>query len=178
MAMTLIADNTADTTDLASVSFTSGIDSTYKLYIFKVYDYNPATDSENFRFQCSIDSGSNYNTTVTTIHFETFHNEDDSQAYLTYSGGDYAQATTFLNTSVRVGADADQSMVGELFLFNPSNTTYVKHYQARFNAAFDSDGSNSSFTAGYFNTTSAIDAIQFKHSSGNIDAVIKMYGVG
>ena len=176
--MTLLADNTADTTDLTSVSFTSSINSTYKLYIFKIYDYNPATDSENLRFQCSLDSGSNYNIAATTTHFEAFNKEDDSDRYITFTGGAYAQATTFLNTAARVGADADQSLAGELFLFNPASTTYVKHYQARFSGAYDTDGSNTSFSAGYFNTTSAVDAIQFKHSSGNIDAVIKMYGVG
>ena len=179
MAMTLIADNTADTTDLASVSFTSGIDSTYKLYIFKFYDVNPATDAALFTFNGSIDAGSNYNVTKTSTFFRAIHDEGDSTAALQYmTANDEAQSTAFQDIVESLGSGADESAAGELFLFNPSNTTYVKHFYSTTQSYHDSDFSMQGFAGGYFNTTDNIDAIQFKMSSGNMDGVIKMYGVG
>ena len=180
MAMTLLATN-PDSTDVATVSFTSGIDSTYKLYVFRFHDVNPATDNTTFQFQGSIDGGSNYNVAITSTFFRAYHQQDGSASTLAYHApSDLAQATTyqFLTENVIQGNGADESAAGELYLFNPSNTTYVKHwYNVTTNYNLD-DGINNSFASGYFNTTSAINAIDFKFSSGNMDAVIKMYGVG
>jgi hypothetical protein len=179
MAMTLIADNTADTTDLASVSFTSSIDSTYKLYIFKFYDVNPATDGAIFQFQGNASSQSGYNETITSTSFRADHDEVDSFTGLNYTlSQDQAQGTAFQNISQESGGQANESTAGELFLFNPSNTTYVTHFYGVTQEHHQGDNTVNTYTAGYFNVTAAIINIQFKMSSGNMDGVIKMYGVG
>ena len=177
MAMTLITTN-PDSTDVASVSCASSIDSTYKLYIFKFYDVNPATDLAEFTFNGSIDAGSNYNVTKTTSLHRAYHTEADSSALGYDTSNDLSEATGFQNIGVDVGNAADESCAGELFLFNPSNTTYVKHFYCTCNTYDGAEAIYNYFIAGYFNTTDNIDAVQFKMSSGNMDGVIKMYGVG
>jgi hypothetical protein len=177
MAMTLITTNTSS--GAATSSFTSSIDSTYKLYIFKFIDVNPATDSTNLTFNGSVDGGSNYNVTKTTTFFAATHGEDASSAALSYfSSADLAQSTDFARICSEIGNGSDESAAGTLWLFNPSNTTYVKHYYSTFQTYLASDKSYNDHTAGYFNNTDNIDAVQFKMGSGNMDAVIKMYGVG
>ena len=180
MAMTLITTN-PDSTDVASVSFTSSIDSTYKLFIFSFYDINPATDSVYFQFNGSTDGGSNYNATKTTTFVLARHQEDDSQASLGYQAAeDLAQSTSAQRLAFTLANFADSSAAGQLFLFNPSNTTYVKHWYSTVNYMFSnaSPHTMNTYISGYFNTTSAINAVQFAMSSGNMDGVIKMYGVG
>lgn len=175
--MKLITTNTSS--NAASSSFTSGIDSTYKLYIFKWYDVNPATDSALFQFQANASGASGYNETITSAPFNAYNDEADSDPLLTYSGGtDQAQGTAFQTIGNNLGNGGDESSVGELFLFNPSNTTYVKHFYSRAHVYHSGNYAWSDFVGGYFNTTTAIDDIQFKMSTGNMDAVIKMYGVG
>jgi len=178
MAMTLITTN-PDSTDVASVSFTSGIDSTYKLYVFKFYDCNPATNSAEFSFQVSTDGGSSYGVATTSTAFYAYHDEADSSTTLTYSATqDLAQGTAFMDIGYNIGNDADASIAGEMFLFNPSNTTYVKHFYGTLQEYHESDMSFVTHFAGYVNTTSAVNAVQFKMNTGNMDGVIKMYGVG
>jgi len=178
MAMTLIATN-PDSTDVATVEFTSGIDSTYKLYIFKFYDVGPATDSVLFRFQVNASSQSGYNETITSTTFQAEHGEDDSPAAVGYyTGGDQGQGTAAQIISGDVGNGSDESCAGELFLFNPSNTTYVKHFYSTSNTYGQGNDSVETFAAGYINVTAAITNVQFSMSSGNMDGVIKMYGVG
>ena len=178
--MTLIT-NSADTdsTDLASISFTSGIDTTYKLYIFKFIDIHPESVA-NFTFQASIDGGSNYNVTNTSTHFRAQNPEDDSDPAFGYqTGADSAQTTTFQDLiRSTIGTDNDQSGVGELYLFNPASTTYVKHYHFRGNWMGVGPYSGNAFCGGYFNDANDINAVQFKMSTGNMNGVIKMYGVG
>jgi len=181
MAMTLITNSaTTDSTDLSSIVFDSGIDSTYKLYIFKFIDLNPATDGAFFQFQANAAGASGYNETITSTVFWSYHNEGDTSAAIQYiDTRDQAQGTGSQVMSDGVGNDADESLAGEMYLFNPSNTTYVKHFYIR--THFSSQGdprSNSAFVAGYFNTTAAIDDVEFEFSSGNFDGTIKMYGVG
>ena len=176
MAMTLITTNTSS--NAASSSFTSSIDSTYKLYIFKFYDINPATDSSNFQVNFSTDGGSNYNATKTTTVFKSNLYEDGSGGALGYStGDDLAQSTDFQPLTSANGNGADESCAGELHLFNPASTTYVKHFYARLNIYVYVDMSRELYTAGYVNSTDNVDAVQFKMSSGNMDGVIKMWGV-
>ena len=176
MAMTLITTNT-ESGD-ANSAFTSSIDSTYKLYVFKFYDVNPATNSASLTFNGSTDSGSNFNVTKTTTYFEAYHHEStDSDAALSYQdGSDVAQGTGYTQLARGVGNGSDESASGTLWLFNPSNTTYVKHFYCTTQFYFPPYSMNA-YSAGYFNTTSAIDAVDFKMSSGNMDGVIKMYGV-
>ena len=177
MAMTLITTNTSS--NAASSSFTSGIDSTYKLYIFKFYGVNPATDGAQFTFQGSIDGGSNYNVTLTTSTFDAVHSEDGSTDGLAYRpNNDLAQSTSFQQLSRDVGSGADENVGGELHLFNPSSTTYVKHFYGRSNSYNSGNQSVDFFTAGYFNDTNDVNAIQFKMHDGNFDGTIKLYGVG
>ena len=178
--MTHITTNT--TSGAASSSFTSGIDSTYKLYIFKYYDVNPASASGALQFQGSIDGGSNYNVTMTSTFFRARHNENDDETGLDYmTGYDRPQNTGFQWMSIGTSADADASLSGELYLFNPSNTTYVKHFYGTTSEMGTADPTAyafNSYYAGYFNNTNDIDAVQFTVGGGNFDAVIKMYGVG
>ena len=175
-SLNLISTETASSN--SAVSFTSGIDSTYKEYIFKFINIHPASAAV-FTFNGSADSGSNYNVTKTTTHFRAYHNEGGSDTALTYdSGSDLAQSTDFQNLGHAIKTDADASGAGYLHLFEPSSTTFVKHFIAQFSVLQNSDYNMNSYIAGYFNSTSAIDAIQFKMSTGNIDSgVIKLYGV-
>ena len=165
----------------ATISFTSGIDSTYGKYIFKFYNVHPATDNVALQFNGSIDGGSNYNVTKTTTFFDTNHSEGNAGANLSYTAGsDLAQSTAFQTLASNVGNANDESVVGELHLFNPSSTTYVTNFYSKCNfASADADRySQNQFVAGYFNDTDNIDAIQFKFASGNMDlGIIKMWGV-
>jgi hypothetical protein len=116
---------------------------------------------------------------MTTTFFNAYHYEDDSAAALAYNADlDQAQGTAYQIIAVSLGSDADECSAGTLWLFNPSNTTYVKHFYSTMSGTVLTPGENNTFAAGYVNTTSAIDEISFKMSSGNMDAVIKMYGVG
>jgi len=176
----LISTQTASSS--ASLSFTSGIDSTYKEYIFKFINIHPATDTSHFTFNFSVDGGSNYNVTKTSSAFRAYHYEDGSSgAALGYSAGsDLAQSTGYQYFNWEMSNDADSSISGTLHLFDPSNTTFVKHFIAAANNVGDGSPNynNNQYTGGYGNTTSAIDAVDFKFNSGNIDSgVIKMYGV-
>jgi len=177
--MKLLADNTADTTDLASVSFTSSIDSTYKLYIFKFLDINPATDGSDFSFQVNATDSTGYDRTITSTYFFASNYENDSAAEIVYQTAfDQAQGTAFQPLADTIGNGSDESAAGTLWLFNPSNTTYVKHFYFTTNCHYNNNVSFNFFGAGYINDTTAIDDIQFKMDSGNFDGTIKMYGVG
>ena len=175
--LNLISTQTASSS--SSLSFTTGIDSTYKEYVFKFYNIHPASDAVSFQFNGSTDGGSNYNVTKTTTVFEAYHLENDTQTGLGYdTNNDLAQSTAYKNLAVSIGNDNDQTCSGYLHLFEPSSTTFVKHFISTNNNAVSSDYSIVRYNAGYFNTTSAIDAVDFKMSSGNIDSgVIKLYGV-
>jgi hypothetical protein len=181
-SLTLLS--TATASGSSSISFTSGIDSTYDVYQFEFINIHPATDAVYFQFNLSTDGGSNYNVTKTTTSFEAYHNESDSATNLRYAtANDLAQSTSDqrLIDVIPTGAgEDDRCASGYLHLFNPSSTTYVKHFIAsvQANVAGTSNYSWISNTAGYGNTTSAVNAIIFRASSGNIDAgTIKMYGI-
>jgi len=179
--LTLISTQTASNS--ATISFTTGLDSTYDAYEFHFIDIHPRTDLVNFQFNMSTDSGSNYNVTKTTTIFASFHYENDLDAGLLYNtANDLAQSTAFQNlTSYDIFSNAsDSSVSGSMQLFNPSSTTYVKHFISAVNSM--QDDSARFFTlqtnvAGYGNTTSAVNAIRFQMTSGNFDGIIKLYGV-
>jgi len=176
-SLILLSTQTASAS--ASISFTSGIDSTYDSYVFKFINIHPATDNIRFSFQGSTDGGSSYGVTLTNTYHRAYHKEDDSVAVLSYEPFyDQAQSTAFATLVDSLGGDADQQCSGTLQIFNPSSTTFVKHFISRLNNSHAGDYSMDQFTAGYFNTTSSVNAIQFKMDSGNIDdGIIKMYGV-
>ena len=169
----------------ASISFTTGIDSTYPIYKFEFINIHPSTNHTDFKFNMSTDGGSNYNVTKTTTAFNAYHSENDAASALQYhNGSDLAQSTSDQNIAYYVSNDNDGSASGELYLFNPSSTTFVKHFLARANSVYkDTADGNSPYThdfynAGYGNTISAVDAIIFRMSSGNIDSgTIKLYGI-
>ena len=166
---------------LSFVDGTDGVvlDDTYKEYMFTFKDIHPATNNVTFTFNMSADTGSNYNVTKTTTHFRAIHGEGDSPATLNYNGGDdLAQGTGFQNLYGGSGSDNDQCISGYFQLFNPSSTTFVKHFIAQTQGSHGDNFSITNFIAGYGNTTSAVDAIQFKFSSDNIDAGdICLYGI-
>ena len=176
-SLNLISTQTASSS--STISFTSGIDSTYDEYVFKFYDIHPATNSTAFRFNLSVDTGSNYNVTKTTTVTQYYHDEGDSATALQYDTGmDLAQSTNPQIIAENIGNGSDECASGYLHLFNPSSTTFVKHFLISSASYFASDYSNNYYVAGYGNTTSAVDAIQFTMSSGNIDSgTIKLYGV-
>ena len=226
--LNLISTQTASSS--ATIDFTSGIDSTYKEYIFKFYNMHPATNDAEFQFNLSSDSGSNYNVTKTSTFFTAYHNEDGSDSNFLYissydlhpasdvvnftfnmsidSGSNYnvtktttffdaihsesgsdssvnysssrdlAQSTDFQMLARQIGNDNDQSTSGTLHLFEPSSTTFVKHFISNFNSYYSENYSMNHYVAGYGNTSSSVDAVQFKMSSGNIDSgIIKLFGV-
>ncbi len=176
-SITLISSQTASAS--ASISFTTGLTSTYKAYKFVFVNCHPATNQVNFEFNFSTDSGSNYNVTKTTTFFDVFHSENDIYANIEYNGSyDLAQSTSFQPLTFNTSNSNDMSLSGSLILFNPSSTTYVKHFISRINNGESSPSSIDTYSAGYANTTSAINAIQFKFASGNTDeGVIYMYGI-
>ena len=175
-SMVLIKTETASSSDL--VTFDSDIDSTYPIYLFKFFDIHPATN--NVQFLVNFRDGSTaYDATKTTTFFTSSHFEDDTESELTYVvGDDLAQGTGFQELTRGTGNGNDECCAGELWLYNPSSTTFVKHFMARTNTNQSSDYSIDVFSAGYFNTTSSIDEIQFKMVSGDIDAgTFKLYGI-
>ena len=173
----------------STISFVHGssdvvLDSTYPIYLFKFFNMHPSTESGSpaFAVNFSTDTGSNYNATKTTIVFSSYHSENGVSASLDYRAADaIAQGTGFQILNTDSGADNDESTSGEMFLFNPSSTTFVKHFMSVSNFYQVNDLSMNFFTAGYCNTTSAIDAVQFKFaiaSGVNIDSgTIKLYGI-
>ena len=174
--ITLISSQTASNS--ASLSFTSGIDSTYKAYKFVLSNIHPRTDGAYFTFNMSTDSGSNYNVTKTTTIFRSIHDEADTFTSLNYEGGDdLAQSTGFQKLTQESGNGADESSSGTLLLFNPSSTTYVKHFIANLDDYQISNIQFNLFVSGYGNTTSAINAIRFQMSTGNMDGTIYLYGI-
>jgi len=165
----------------ATIDFTSGIDSTYKEYLFTFNNMHPATDSTYFSFNMSIDSGSNYNVAKTSTFFFSQQGESGTGAELNYAAGrDLAQGTGVQHICNELGNDNDNSTSGYLRLFNPSSTTFVKHFLGASNNVFkySEPYQMNNYFAGYGNTTSAVDAIQFSMASGNIDAGdICLYGL-
>jgi hypothetical protein len=171
---TLITTTTAS--NATNVAFTSGLSATYFKYMFVFTDIGPATDSNTLTMNFSTDGGSNYNLAKTSTFFRAQHNGSSSD--LGYqSGNDLDNSTAYQVISADLGNGADESTSGVLYLWSPSNTTFVKNWTSRFNCHHASDYSNDMFSAGMSNTTVDIDAIDFKMSSGNFDGVIQMYGI-
>ena len=176
-ALTLLSTQTASAS--ATISFTTGLDSTYSSYVFKFINIHPASNADftvNFR-----DGDTNYDATKTTTFFHAQSNEAGDYTNFSYlSGNDVAQGTGSATVARKIGTGNDESCSGELTLFNPSSTTFVKHFISRafsyqyIGAQYNSDN----YGAGYCNVTAAIDGVQFSMSSGNIDeGIIKLYGV-
>ena len=167
-------------TGVSEIDFSSGITSTYGEYIFKFYNINPATDDVTFTFQVNATDGADYNdSNITSTYFRAIHTEDNTTtALLAYdTGADLAEAASFQFLGAGIGNGADESLVGELHLFNPASTTYVKHFYGTTSFYGQQNAEYNNYIAGYINDTTAIDEIQFKMSSGNFDGVIQLYGI-
>tara|TARA_R100001460_G_scaffold31298_1_gene61618 strand:+ start:1555 stop:2217 length:663 start_codon:yes stop_codon:yes gene_type:complete len=181
-AMTLIKTLTASSS--STLSFVDGsssvvLDNTYPVYLFKFISLHPASNDYHFMLNFSIDSGSNYNVTKTTTYFRARHKENDATTELGYQTVfDVAQSTGDATIFDSVSTDNDASWSGEMYLFNPSSTTFIKHFMSRIQGMSNSPLSNDVYCAGYCNTTSAVDGVKFLVNSGNIDAgTIKLYGI-
>jgi hypothetical protein len=178
MALTLISTHTASAD--ASIDITAGITSTYDSYEFHYVNMHPATDNSYFQFQVNAAGGATgFNETITSTSFHVYHEEDDSSTSLAYNTShDQAQGTAYQDLALSVGNDNDQAASGVLTLYDPSSTTYVKHFSSTSNSAYVGPFTLQLFIAGYINVTTAIDEISFKFNNGNIDAgTIKMFGV-
>jgi len=173
--MVLVSSATASSS--ATIDFTLG---NYKEYQFYYINAHPSVDDTFLQFNLSTDNGSNYNVTKTSTFFYAYQSEDAAfQSFSYWTDGDLAQSTSDQRISGSVGAGSDESTNGILTLFNPSSTTYVKHFIANSNTYRDAiQWSYNNYTAGYANTTSALTNIRFQMSSGNIDeGTILMYGI-
>ncbi len=175
-ALNLISTQTASNS--ASISFTSGLDSTYDVYIFKFIDIAPATDGTDFKITFSSDGGSSYGMTKTTTYFEAQHSEAGSGSLSYRTSEDLAQSTSAQILFRGIGSDSDEASAGELHLFAPSDTTFVKHFYATLQGYMSgTPTSDNAYVGGYVNSTSAVNAIQFAMASGNFDGIIKLYGL-
>jgi len=173
--LTLVSSQTAS----ASASLEFSMDSTYDSYVFKFINIHPSDYSINFRFNLSTDGGSTYAVTKTTTVFRAVHFENDSNAFLSYDGGqDLAQSTSDQGIGGGLDNSADANLNGTLEIYNPSSSVFVKHFIARTNFSAPEGGCYGFFVAGYGNTSSPINSIKFLMQTGTIDdGIIKMYGV-
>ena len=180
-AMTHIKTLTASSS--ATLSFVDGtdsvvLDSTYPIYVFKFINMHPATDDKTLQFNMSVDGGSNYNVAKTTTFFRAYHGESGGEALQYRTANDLAQGTGFQDLTTGSSNSNDACINSELKIFSPSSTTFVKHFIARTIDLATGEYAMDMYVAGYGNTTSAVDAVQFKMSSGNIDSgTIKLYGI-
>jgi len=180
--LTLLQTQTASSS--ATISFTSGIDTTYNSYLFKFINIHPSStdvNGESFWVNFSIDGGSNYNANKTSTFFYILNQESDSLYGPTYyNGGDLGNSSSDQIMTSELGGDNDQSVSGYLHLFDPSNTVGVKHFICQVNEARASDGSEANYLSGYINSTSAVNGVRFgmTRSGETIQSgVIKLYGV-
>jgi len=174
-ALNLISTQTASAS--ASIEFTSGIDSTYNIYEIHIIQAHCSADNQILQIGFK-DGGSSYDAIKTTTYFAAQNRESDLGSLGYNTDQDQAQSTGFLNISEALGADNDQCTNGVIKIFNPSSTTFVKHFIATMSYNHQNDREMNPFIAGYCNTTNAIDGIQFKMDSGNIDSgVFKLYGI-
>ena len=171
--------SSSSTLDFLNGSSDVVFDSTYKEYVFTFKDIHPSNDGVFLTFQADTGTNTNYNQTITSSYFTAYHFEDGSSTGLSYiTSGDQAQGTSFQRVSQQIGNDNDQAVSGTLQIFNPADTTFVKHFIGNCASIANDDGPTNTFSAGYFNTTTALTRVQFKMSSGNIDAGdICLYGI-
>ena len=177
--MVLISSQTASAS--TSLSFTTGIDSTYKEYQFWFDNIKPDTTDADLLFNMSTDAGSNYNVTKTSTFFFGYNYENNAGAgLLDDAGKSLDQSTSFQVLTADLGSASDGSASGYMSLFNPASTTYVKHYIATISEYYRPNNDpreNSNYIAGYANTTSAVNAVRFQMTTGNFDGTILMYGI-
>ena len=172
----LILTQTASSS--AALSFTSGLDSTYDEYIFTFINLHPETDDRGLMVGFR-DGSTDYDAIKTTSKWRTYHAEADDVTALAYdSDYDQHQATGFQQFDDDIGNDNDQSLSGYMHLFAPSDTTFTKHFTAETQSIRANNYTVHTFMAGYCNTTTAIDGVQFKMRTGNMDSgTISLFGI-
>ena len=182
-ALTLIKTITVSSA-AGTVSFVDGtssvvLDDTYPIYKFEFINIHPSNNTTHFSFQANVAGGSGFDETITSTYFRALHKEDNSATSLTYEAGqDQAQGTSSHELIDALGSDNDQCVGGSMTLYNPGSTTFVKHFTSICSNTHSGDYAQNVFTGGYFNTTTAIDEIQFKPGSGNFDVGdICLYGI-
>jgi len=179
----LVHIKTLTASNSSTLSFVDGsssvvLDNTYPIYKFEFLNIHSTNDTVLFQFNMSSDSGSNYNVTKTSTYIYASVTESGGSGQVSYNENNHlGQSTGFKTLSEAMGSDGDQSGSGYLYLFNPSSTTFVKNFTGRFNNYHRANLSNDIQTAGYGNTTSAVNGLQFKMNSGNFDGKIKLYGI-
>jgi len=178
----LVLLDTVTVTNAGNITFdgslATGFSSAYKEYIFKLIDIHPAATGADYTFQVGTASDTDFDQTITSTHFRAFHNEAGNTTSLAYSAShDLAQSTSAQILFNGVGAENDESCVGTLHIFDPTSTTFVKHFIFSGTQYQQSDYAIAHHVAGYFNTTTALDRITFFFSSGNQAGTIKMYGI-
>ena len=177
-SMVLLSTQTASNS--ASIIFTSGIDSTYKEYVFKCINIQSGSEAYDFAFQVDTGTNTNYNQSITSAYFDHYHTEADDAQQLRYLAGsrDQANGTAMQSLSVLSSGGSDECENGTLHLYDPSNSTFVKHFTSRFVGMIQGPYAGDQFGQGYINTTTAITRIKFALTSGNITSgTIKMYGI-
>ena len=183
-SMTFIKKLTASSS--GTLSFVDGassvvFDNTYKEYLFTINNMHPSSSGQNLKFNFTTD-GTNYNVTKTTTDFQAVNDTGGTYTGLSYVvGSDLAQSTNFQSiTNATNSSSADMCAGAFLTVFNPSSTTFVKHFIGISSKFWDATepSSTNEYVAVYCNTTSAITGVQFKFGSGNIDAGdICLYGI-
>ena len=181
----LVHIKTLTASSSSTLSFVDGsdsvvLDNTYPIYKFECIGIHPSADSVSLQFNMSIDAGSNYNVTKTSTFFRAYHEEDDSGSPTVqyFAASDLAQSTSDQRLTQAGGNANDEADCAELYLFNPSSTTFVKHFLGKGLTSSLNETQQQFYIGGYGNTTSAVNAIKFQMDSGNIDAgQIKLYGI-
>ena len=173
-SMTLLSTATANNS--STITFNSGINSTYKEYIVKWINVHPNTNDQqltvNFR-----DGSTAYDATKTSSAFRVGHAEDGSATEIGYqTGQDLAQGTGA--QSIHYTANQNEaSSSGMLHLFDPSSTTFIKHYII-VNSSDRNGQCEQQYIAGYCNVTAAIDGIQLATNENTIQTgTFKLYGI-
>ena len=177
-SMVLLSTQTASNS--ASITFTSGIDSTYKEYVFKCINIQAGDESGDFAFQVDTGTNTSYNQSITSSFFDHYHTEADDAQQLRYLAGsrDQANQTALQSLSVLSSGGSDECENGTLHLYEPSSSTFMKHFMSRFAGMIQGPYAGDQFGAGYVNTTTALTRVKFALTSGNITSgTIKMYGI-
>ena len=178
----VLIKTTTVSSPVSNVTFvhgTSGVvlDSTYPIYQFVFLNCLPSSDGVKLKYNFSIDTGSNYNVTKTSDNFYAGHTEADATGFGFDSGLNQSTSDAF-GTVGAIGSAADEGCSGEMFLFNPSSTTFVKNFMGKVTIYGSNPQSQITYTGGYCNTTSAVDGVRINFESGNIaSGVIKLYGI-
>ena len=181
-SMTLIKTTTAS--NVGNVDLTHGsnnvvLDGTYDTYLFKLINIHVASQCE-FAVNFSTDGQSTASQKTTTT-FNCYHQENGASTEFEYVAADDRanHVGDQQITAIDIGTQNDSGLCAEVFLFSPASTTFIKHFlvKSQYFSHQSTPYSNNVFTAGYVNTTSAVNSVRFLTSTGNFDGTIKMYGI-